>query len=110
MATQDDILGRRCYGPAVRRREYIVRSHHQKPALHLRLLGQRHVHRHLVSVEIRVERSAYQGMYSYSIAFYQDGLECLYSKSMQGRRPIEHYRMVFYDIVEDIPHLQLCLL
>ena len=45
--------------------------------------------RHLIAVEVRVVRDAYQGMQLNGLALDQHRLERLDAESMQGRRAIE---------------------
>ena len=62
------------------------------------------MNRHLVSVKIRVERLAYQGMYSNGFAFHQDGLKCLNTKSVQRRRSVEDHRVFSNDFLQNFPN------
>src|SRR5690606_10534074 len=54
------VLGRDDDGLAVRRAQDVVGAHHEHAGLHLCLDGERHVHGHLVAVEVRVEGGAHQ--------------------------------------------------
>src|SRR3989338_6515275 len=63
--------------------------------------------RHLITVEIRVECRADERMDPYGVALYEDRLKCLYPKPVQGRRPVEHYGMIFNNLVKNIPNFQL---
>jgi hypothetical protein len=60
-------------------------GHHQQPGLELRLERQRHVHRHLVAVEVGVERGADQRMDPDGLALDQLGLERLDAQPVQRR-------------------------
>ena len=68
------------------------------------------MHRHLVSVEVRVERGTHQRVKLDRLAFHQDRLEGLDSQTMQGRRTVQHDRMLLDDLLEDVPHLVVQLL
>ena len=107
--TKDHILGRYGYGTAVRRLQQVIRGEQQETALRLRLYGQGKVHCHLVSVEVRVERGTNQRMQLDSLTFYQNRLEGLDTKTMQGRSTVQHNRMLFDDVFQYIPYLRLYL-
>ncbi len=100
------VLRRHDDGLAVGRRQDVVRRHHQRAGLELRLDRQRHVHGHLVAVEIGVERGADQRMQLNSLALDQHRLERLNAKTMQGRRAVQHHRVLADDLLEDVPDLR----
>ena len=62
-------------GRAIRGLEQVVGSQHQEAGLSLGLSGQRYVYRHLVAVEVSVERGTYQRMQLDGAALYQHRLE-----------------------------------
>ena len=62
---------------AVRRRQHVVGGQHEDLRLELRLVRERHVHRHLVPVEVRVERGADERVDLDGLALDQDRLERL---------------------------------
>ena len=66
--------------------------------------------RHLVAVEVGVERGANQRVELDRLALDEDWLEGLDAKPMQGRRPVEKHRMLADHFFEDIPHLGALLL
>ena len=70
----------------------------------LRFDRQRHVHRHLIAVEVGVVRDAYQRMQLDGLAFDQDRLERLDAEAMQRRRAVEQHRMLADDVIEDVPN------
>ena len=74
---EHDVLGRHDDRLAARRREDVVGGHHQHARLDLRLDRQRHVHRHLVAVEVRVVGDADQRMELNGLALDQHRLEGL---------------------------------
>ncbi len=88
---------------AVGGREDVVRAHHQGTRLELRLDRQRHVHRHLVAVEVGVEGRAHQRMQLDRLAFDQHRLEGLNAEAVQSRRAIEQHRMLADHLFEDVP-------
>ena len=70
------------------RRQHIVGAQHHPLSLPHRLLGQRHMHRHLVAVEVRVERRGHQRMQPYRAALYQNRLKRLYAEPVQRGRAV----------------------
>ena len=50
---------------------------------------------HLVTVEVGVKRSTYEGVKSDSSTLNQDRLECLNTQSVQCRCTVEEYGMLF---------------
>ena len=103
---QDDVLGGNDNGVAVGRGEDVVGGHHQGPGLDLGLNGQRHVHRHLVTVEVGVEGRTHQGVQLDGLAFDERGLKGLDAQAVQGGRPVEHHRMLPHHFVQDVPDLR----
>ncbi len=91
---------------AVGGRQDVVRRHHQGARLELRLDGQRHVHGHLVAVEVRVERRADQGVQLNRLALDQHRLERLDAEAVQGRCAVQEHGMLADDLLEDVPHLR----
>ena len=91
-------------------REDVVGRHHQDARLELRLQRQRHVHRHLVAVEIGVEGGADQRMQLDRLALDQHRLEGLDAEAMQGRRAVQQHRMLADHLFEDVPDLRPLLL
>ena len=70
----------------------------------------RHVHRHLVAVEVGVERRADERMQLDGLALDQHRLEGLDAEAMQRRRAVEQHRVLADHLIEDIPDLGLLLL
>ena len=110
VAAENQVLRRHCQRTAVRRRQDVVRRQHQDMAFDLRLGRQRHVHRHLVAVEVGVERRADQGMDLDRLALDQLRLKRLDAETMQGGRAVEHHRVVTNDLLERVPDLVLLAL
>ena len=107
---EHDILRRHDDRLAVGRMQDVVGRHHQDARFELRFQRQRHVHGHLVAVEVGVEGGADQRMQLDRLAFDQRRLERLDAEAMQRRRAIEHDRMFADHLVEDVPDLRLFLL
>jgi hypothetical protein len=103
----DHVLGRHGDGLAVGRLQDVVGRQHQDPRLGLRLGGQRDVHGHLVTVEVRVERGADERVNLDGLALDQLRLERLDAQPVQRRRPVEQHRVLGDDLFEDIPDHRL---
>jgi hypothetical protein len=71
--------------------------------LELRLERQRHVHGHLVAVEVGVEGRADQRVQLDRLALDQHRLECLDAETVQRRRAVEQHRVLANDLVEECP-------
>ena len=90
---------------ATRRGEQVVVRHHQLARLTLRLLGKRHVNRHLVTVEVRIERGADKRVDLDRASLNENRIECLDSEPMQGRSPVQEHRVTLDDLLKHIPDL-----
>ena len=62
---------------------------------------------HLVSIEVRVKCGTYQGMQFDGLTFYQNGLKCLNTKSVQCRCTVQHNRMFLNNLFQHIPYLRI---
>jgi|GEM_PF-2711165 len=107
---QHDILAGNDDRFAVGRGQDVVGGHHEHPGLRLGLDGQRHMHGHLVPVEVRVEGRADQGMELDRLALDQHGFEGLDPQTMEGRRAVQHDRIFPDHLVEGVPDLRGFLL
>ena len=107
---EDDVLGRRQDRLAGGRREDVRRRHHEEFALHDRFEGQRDVHGHLVTVEVRVVGGADERVNADSFALDEDRLESLDRQTVERGRAIEEYRVTLGDFLEDVPNLRRLLL
>ena len=101
--TQHDILRRHDDWLAVGRAEDVIGRHHQNPRFKLGFKGQRHVNGHLIAIEIGVKGGTNQRVKLNSLTFDQDRLESLNAKTVQGRGPVQHHRMLANDLFENIP-------
>ncbi|CFW85983.1 Uncharacterised protein [Bordetella pertussis] len=107
---QHDILRRHDGRLAVGREQYVVRGQHQRTRFELRFERQRHVHGHLVAVEVGVEGGADQRVQLDGLAFDQHRLERLDAQAVQRRRTVEHDRVLADHLFEDVPHHRLLAL
>ena len=71
------------------REQHVVGGQHQRAGFHLRFDRQRHVHGHLVAVEVGVEGRTHQRMELDGLAFDQDRLERLDAQTVQRRRAVQ---------------------
>ena len=83
----------------------VVGRHHQHTRFQLRFQRQRNVNRHLVAVEVGIERGANERMQLNSLAFDQHGLERLNTEPMQGGRAVQQHGMLSNHLIQYIPHL-----
>ena len=100
------VLRRRRQRRAVRRRQDVVGRQHQHAGLGLRLGGQRQVDRHLVAVEVGVERVADQRVDLDGLALDQHRLERLDAQAVERRRAVEQHRVLVDDLLEHVPDLR----
>src|SRR6266702_493389 len=107
---EDHILGGNGHGGPVRGGQDVVRRQHQHLRLHLGLHGERHVHGHLVAVEVRVERGAHERADLDCLALDQDGLEGLDAQAVERRRAVQEHRMLGDHFFQDVPDLRPLLL
>ena len=101
--TQHDILRRNDRRLAIRWEQNIVRCQHQCTCFHLRFDRQRHVNRHLVTVEVGIERRANQRMQLYRLTFDQNWLESLNAQTVQRRRTVQHDWVFANHVFQNIP-------
>ena len=105
VAAHHHVLRRADDRRAVGRAEDVVRAHHQRVRLDLRLDRQRQMDRHLVAVEVGVEALAHQRMKLDRVAFDQHRLERLDAHAVQRRGAIQQHRVVADHLFEDVPDL-----
>ena len=101
---QNDILTRHNYRAAVGRGQDVVAGQHQHPGFYLSLHGQRNMHRHLITVKVRIKGGTDQRMQLQRLALNQDRFKCLNPQTMKGWSTIEHYRILFDDVVQSVPN------
>ncbi len=83
----------------------LLRRQHEDPGLRLRLGAEREVDRHLVAVEVRVERVADERVDLDRLALDEHRLERLDAEAVQRRRAVEQDRVLVDDLLEDVPDL-----
>ncbi len=105
VAAQHDVVRGADDGAAALRGEDVVRGHHQRLGLDLRLHAQRQVHGHRVAVEVGVEALADQRVQADGVALDQDGVEGLDAHAVQGRRAVQQHGVALDDFVEHVPDL-----
>ncbi len=110
VAAEHDVLRRNRDRGAARRRQDVVRGHHQDGCLDLRLGRERDVDRHLVAVEVRVERGADERVDPDRLALDEHRLERLDAQPVQRRRAVEQDRVLADDLFEHVPHFRTLLL
>ncbi len=91
---------------AVGRLEQVLGGKHQRACFLDRLGRERDVDRHLVAVEVGVERGAHQRMQVDRLALHQHGLECLDAQAVERRGAVEEHRAVLDHFFQDLPHLR----
>ena len=101
---QHHVLRRHDRRLAVGREQHVVGGQHQRAGFHLRFDRQRHVHGHLVAVEVGVERRADQRVQLDRLAFDQHRLERLDAQAVQRRRAVQQHRVLLDHLFEDVPH------
>ena len=87
-----------------RRKEDVVGRHHQKLRFELRFDGKRNVHRHLVPVEVGVERRRDERMDPDRFSFDQDRFKCLDPETVKRRSSVQENRVSFDDLFENVPN------
>ena len=100
---EDHVLGRHGEDLARRRRAQVVAREHEDAGLGLGLGGQRHVHGHLVAVEVCVEGRADQRVQVDGLALDEHRLEGLDGQAVQRRCAVEQDQAVLDDLVEHVP-------
>ncbi len=110
VAPEHDVLRRNRDRRAARRRQDVVRGHHQHRCLDLRFRRERDVDRHLVAVEVGVERRADERVDADRLALDEHRLERLDAEPVERRRAVQQHRMLADDLLEHVPHLGTLLL
>ena len=105
VATERNVLRRRGDRLAAGRREDVVRRQHEHAGFHLRLDRERHMDRHLVTIEVRVVSSANERVDADGLALDENRLERLDRETVQGRGAVEHHRVALGDLFENVPNL-----
>src|SRR5690606_4394118 len=104
---EDDVARGVHVRTAVRRREQVVAGEHLEPGPGLRVDRQRHVDRHLVAVEVGVERLAHERVELDRLALDEDRLERLDAEAVERGRAVEEHDLVGDDLLQGVPDLVL---
>ncbi len=68
------------------------------------------MYRHLVPVEVGVERRANQGVNLDRLAFHQHRLKGLNAQAVKGGSAVQHHGMIFNDFFQNVPNDRFLLL
>ena len=110
VAAQHDILAGTDDGATGRRAQDVVGRHHEHPSFDLGFYRQGHVDRHLIAIEVCVERRAYQRVELDRLAVDELGLEGLDAQAVQSRSSVQEDRVLLNHLGEDVPDLGVLLL
>jgi len=77
---------------------------HQHLSFQDRFIAQRQVNRHLVTVEVGIERRTCQRMQLDSLTFNHTWLECLDTQTVQCRSTVQQHRMSLHYMFKDVPY------
>ena len=105
ITAEHDVLCRANHRAASCRAEDVIRRHHQHARFDLRFDRKRYVDRHLIAVEVRVERGANERVKLNRLALDQHGLESLHAEPMQRRCAVEENRMLLDHLSKNVPNL-----
>ncbi len=83
------------------RLQEVLRGKHDFSTFLSGLVGQRHMHGHLVSVEVRIESGAYHRVQTDRLSLDQYRLKSLNGKSVQSRCAVKQDIVVLDDLIED---------
>src|SRR5581483_1038753 len=92
-----------------RRRKDVVRRQQQYARLDLGFRRERDVDRHLITVEVSVERRANQRMNLDGFAFHQHRLESLNTKAVKSGSAVQQHWVVLDDLFQDVPYNRFLL-
>ena len=107
VASDHHVLRRSHDGPPVGGEQNVVAREHQHACLQLSLERKRHVDRHLVPIEVGVERRTHERMDAYRFPFHEDRLESLNSQPVEGGRPVQQNRVILDDVLEDLVNFRI---
>ena len=106
---QHNILARHDNGLAIRRAQDVVGGHHQYARFQLRFQAERHMHRHLVAVEIGIEGGADQRVKLDRLTFNQHRFKRLNAQTVQSRRAVQQHRVFADNFFQNIPNFRAFL-
>ena len=104
VGAEDHVLRRHGEHLAGRRGAQVVGREHQHAGLGLGLRGERHVHRHLVAVEVGVEGGAHERVQVDGLALNENRLEGLDGQAVQRGCAVEKDEAVLDDLGQHVPH------
>ena len=102
--TEYHVLRGHGHGVTVGGAEDVVRLKHEHLCLDHRLVAQRQVNSHLVTVEVGVESRASERVELDGLTLDELGLECLDTESVQRRCTVEQHGMSLHHVLEDVPN------
>ena len=85
----DHVLRRSSDRTPIRRQKNVVRRKHEHAGFKLRFERERYVHRHLITVEVGVERRTYEGVYPDGLTLDQHRLKRLDAESVERWRTVQ---------------------
>ena len=101
--TQNHVLTRSYDRFTILRTKDVVGTKHQNFCFCTSFFAQWQMHRHLVTVEVRVKRSTYQRVQTDCTSFNQFWLKRLNTQTVQRRRTVQEYRVVIDNLFHDVP-------
>ena len=107
---EHDILSRNSNRLTGSRMQDVVRRKHEDAAFELRFEGKRKVHRHLVTVKVRIESGTDKRVQTDGAAFDEFRIKSLDTQAVKGRCAVQHHRMVFDNLFESIPYFGTLLI
>ena len=97
-------MGRDGDGRAVSRVQHVERGEHEELRLEHSGVSEREVDRHLVTIEVGVERRGGERVELNGLTLNHTGLERLDAKTVKSRGSVEEHRVVLHDILKDVPY------
>ena len=83
----------------------VLRRQHEIGTLSARLIGKRDMHRHLIAVEVRIERRTHQWVQTNRLPFDKHRLKRLNGKSVQCRRTVQKHIVMLDDFIQNFVRL-----
>ena len=104
VGAENHILRGNGNGASVGGLQEVVGGEHKEARLGLSLCGKRNVNRHLVAVEVGVERGTNEGMKLNGSALYKYGLESLDTESVKRGSAVEEHGVILDNHFECVPN------
>ena len=83
----------------------VVSRKHEHTCFSLSFVAQRHMNRHLVTVEVSVERGTNKRMQADCLTFNEHGLECLDAQTVKGWSAVQEHGMFRDDLFKHVPNV-----